>query len=86
MFVIRILLLVWELHFSQADPDTPMITLATAHPAKFPDTVKNVIHVPPKQPKQLTDRLNSEERYMVMENSVDAVAALISEKSRVGKI
>ncbi len=71
--------------YAEADKKTPMITLATAHPAKFPDTVKNAIKSTPKQPRQLTARLNAEERYTVMENSVEAVAKLISENSRVGK-
>jgi len=32
------------------DPATPMITLATAHPAKFPDAVKPPLAVRPPLP------------------------------------
>ena len=34
----------------QRDPATPMITLATAHPAKFPDAVENASGVRPPFP------------------------------------
>ncbi len=63
--------------------DAAMVTLSTAHPAKFPDTVEKTIGKVPDQPKQLTSKLEAEERVVVMENSAEAVAGLIKERSRV---
>ncbi len=63
--------------------NAPRISLATAHPAKFPDTVEEVIGRRPDSPKQLTSKLDAEERYVVLENSAEAVAKLIKERSRV---
>ncbi len=45
------------------DPGIPMICLATAHPAKFPDAVEQAIGLRPELPDHLADLLDRPERY-----------------------
>jgi len=45
------------------DPDVPMICLATAHPAKFPDAVEQSIGIRPELPPHLADLFDREESY-----------------------
>lgn len=48
---------------TRRDPDVPMICLATAHPAKFPDAVESAIGIRPELPAHLADLLDRTERY-----------------------
>ena len=43
-------------------PGTPMVTLATAHPAKFPDAVEAAVHRRPPLPKRKIGRASCRER------------------------
>jgi len=45
------------------DRSTPVVTLATAHPAKFPDAVENGVGKRPPLPDHLADLYEREERY-----------------------
>ncbi|MEM5473696.1 threonine synthase [Hoeflea sp. AS60] len=54
-------------------PATPMITLATAHPAKFPDAVKKACGIDPALPSWLSDLMQREERFSVVPNEQDEV-------------
>lgn len=45
------------------DPDVPMVCLATAHPAKFPDAVEQAIGIRPELPAHLADLFDREESY-----------------------
>lgn len=56
----------------------PVVTLATAHPAKFPDAVKKAIGVNPKLPNFLNDLLEREEKFEVLDNDFDAVKNYVS--------
>jgi threonine synthase len=49
------------------------IALACAHPAKFPDSIKDSINILPDQPKKLTDLLALEEKYKNLNNDVNVV-------------
>ena len=53
--------------------ETPMITLATAHPAKFPDAVERAIGVRPALPNRLADLHEREERCTTLPNDLPAV-------------
>ena len=53
--------------------ETPMITLATAHPAKFPDAVERAIGVRPVLPDRLADLHEREERCTTLPNDLPAV-------------
>jgi threonine synthase len=48
---------------ARRDPDTPMVCLATAHPAKFPDAVEQAIGLRPPLPDHLADLLDRPERF-----------------------
>ena len=48
------------------DPDVPMVCLATAHPAKFPDAVEQATGIRPPLPERLADLLERAERYDVL--------------------
>lgn len=56
---------------------SPMITLATAHPAKFPDAVKSACGVHPVLPAWQGDLMEREEQFEIIENDDAALKALI---------
>ena len=58
---------------------TPMIVLATAHAAKFPDAVHRAIGVPPTQPERLAVRLGSEERCTTLPADLATVSSFVVE-------
>jgi threonine synthase len=62
---------------TRRDPSVPMISLATAHPAKFPDAVEAAIGVRPALPARLADLFERPERYVTVANDLDAVRAHI---------
>jgi len=43
---------------AQRDPNVPMVTLATAHPAKFPDAVEAATSLRPELPDRMADLYN----------------------------
>ncbi|MFK7903310.1 MAG: threonine synthase [Nitratireductor sp.] len=49
-------------------PDSPMVTLATAHPAKFPDAVKDATGIHPQLPAWQGDLMEREEHFSVIPN------------------
>ena len=63
-------------------PDRPMIALATAHPAKFPDAVEDATGVRPDLPERLGSLLEMEERCEVLANDLSAVQAHVSEQAQ----
>ncbi|MBF9051377.1 threonine synthase [Roseobacter sp. HKCCD9010] len=56
---------------------TPMITLATAHPAKFPDAVKAATGIHPPLPARMADLFDRPERVTRVENDLAALEDLI---------
>lgn len=58
----------------------PMITLATAHPAKFPDAVEKAIGLRPDLPPHMAGLFDKPERQTRIENDVDALKSLILER------
>ena len=58
---------------------TPMITLATAHPAKFPDAVKQAGYPedPKIKPPHMADLFDREEKYTVLDNDKAVVQNFI---------
>ena len=59
---------------------TPMITLATAHPAKFPDAVKQAGYPEdPALPQHMADLFEREERYTVLDNDNTVVQSFIAD-------
>ncbi len=65
-----------------ADPAVPMVVLATAHPAKFPDAVKAASGIMPALPDHLSDLMNRQERYEVLSPRLEMVEDHIRGRSR----
>jgi threonine synthase len=66
-------------------PGVPMVTLATAHPAKFPDAVRAATGVKPPVPDRLATMLEGEERMTVLPASEAAVRGVIAELAGLGR-
>ena len=61
---------------------SPMVVLATAHPAKFPDAVLHATGVNPALPDKLKGLMERQESFTVLPNSAEAVKSLILEKQK----
>ena len=59
---------------------TPMITLATAHPAKFPDAVEAATGIRPALPPRMADLFNRSERVTRVPNNLAALQALVRDR------
>jgi threonine synthase len=57
----------------RTDRETPIVALATAHPAKFPDAVEKATGIRPKLPEFLADLHERPERMAGLPNDVRAV-------------
>jgi threonine synthase len=57
---------------------TPMVTLATAHPAKFPDAVEAATGIRPALPARMADLFDRPERVTRVDNDLAAIEALIT--------
>lgn len=66
----------------RGDGATPMVTLATAHPAKFPDAVKKASGVHPELPPRMSDLFERRERLSVLANDLSVVETFIRERAR----
>ncbi len=58
---------------------SPMVTLATAHPAKFPDAVEKASGIRPRLPSRLSHLMNAPEYCKTLPNSAADVKAYILE-------
>ena len=65
-----------------ADPRTPVISLATAHPAKFPDAVERATGERPALPPHMADLVERRERFTVLANDQGAIERFIRERAR----
>ena len=59
---------------------SPMITLATAHPAKFPDAVEAATGIRPALPPRMADLFDRPERVTRVPNDLAALQALVRER------
>lgn len=66
----------------RGDEATPMVTLATAHPAKFPAAVEAATGVHPALPPRMADLFDREERLTQLPNDVVALAKYIRTHAR----
>lgn len=60
------------------EPGTPVITLATAHPAKFPDAVERATGVRPPLPEHVADLFERPERTVSLPNDLRAVEDFVA--------
>ncbi|MBE89639.1 MAG: threonine synthase [Rhodospirillaceae bacterium] len=65
------------------NPSLEMVSLATAHPAKFPDAVKNATGITPELPVHLSDLLEREERFTLLSNQLDLLQEFIRSRANV---
>ena len=81
---------VWDPHTATATAaaralgsDRPIVTLSTAHPAKFPDAVEGATGVHPSLPPHMSDLFDRTERICSMPNDLAQVQAFVRSISRV---
>jgi threonine synthase len=60
----------------------PMITLATAHPAKFPDAVEAATGIRPGLPPPMADLFDRSERVTRVANDLKAIETIVQERRR----
>lgn len=65
--------------------NSPMITLATAHPAKFPKAVKDATGIDPALPLWLGDLMDRQERFEVLDADLKAVENFIGSHARAAR-
>lgn len=58
---------------NRKNPATPLVSLATAHAAKFPAAIKDATGIHPDLPPHLADLFKRTERFDVLANDVNAV-------------
>ncbi len=61
--------------------DIPIVTLATAHPAKFRDAVERATGTRPSLPARIGSLFEREERYDTLPATAEAIAAYVSERA-----
>lgn len=62
--------------------DVPMVTLATAHPAKFPAAVEAATGVHPDLPARMSDLFERDERVTDIDNDLEAIMSHIKKVRR----
>lgn len=65
-----------------AKPGSPMVTLSTAHPAKFPAAVESACGIHPALPSWLADLMTREERFDLLDAELKAVEGFIRTHAR----
>jgi threonine synthase len=60
--------------------ETPLVCIATAHPAKFPGAVEDATGARAELPEHLADLAERPERFDVLDNDIEAVKAYVSER------
>ena len=63
------------------DPAIPVVTLATAHPAKFGDAVERATGVRPTLPSRIGELFEREERYAVLPAEIGAIENFVADQS-----
>ncbi|MEP0519829.1 MAG: threonine synthase [Hyphomicrobiales bacterium] len=66
-------------------PSAPMVTLGTAHPAKFPDAVEAACGIRPELPTWQGDLMSKPERQHPLANQLKSVEDFISAHARAAK-
>ena len=61
---------------------TPIISLACAHPSKFPDVIKKAINIKPQLPDHLKELMVSKEYFKVIGDDTKFIKNYLKEKMR----
>jgi threonine synthase len=64
------------------DPAVPVVVASTAHPAKFPDAVREALGITPPLPAHLADLYEREERFTVLGNDLEQVEGFVRAHAR----
>jgi threonine synthase len=64
----------------RGDPRTPMVTLATAHPAKFPEAIEAACGARPAAPDRLAAIAGRPERVIYVPNDLGVISAKIAQE------
>jgi threonine synthase len=67
----------------RGDPAVPMVVLATAHPAKFPDAVEAACGIRPSLPARMADLFDRPERVTYVGNDLAAIEKFIRQEIRI---
>ena len=68
------------------DPAVPMISFATAHPAKFPESVARAVGLRPRLPARLAGLLERTESRVRLGNDFNAVRQFITANARIMRV
>ena len=60
-----------------AEPGVPMVAMATAHPAKFPDAMEQATGIRPPLPPRLADLYERDEKFTVVPADLAAIEAQV---------
>jgi threonine synthase len=63
--------------------DVPIVTLATAHPAKFADAVERATGIRPSLPARVGGLFDRTERYATLPAEINAIEAFVAEQAGV---
>jgi len=66
----------------KGDPAVPVIAMATAHPAKFPDAVSASTGTRPQLPPHLADLMQRPERFTTLPNDLNQIKAYVRQHTR----
>ncbi len=66
---------------AEIDSNVPVVTLATAHPAKFRDPVERATGIRPQLPARVGDLFSREERFDTLSGDYDAIAGYVAERA-----
>jgi threonine synthase len=67
---------------SRGATTTPTVSMATAHPAKFPDALRAALGSPPAEPARVAEQRTKMERMTVLPNDISAIADFVSNRTR----
>jgi threonine synthase len=71
----------WDVGERLRRPGETVVTIATAHPAKFGDVVAKALGFPPVLPPELADLEQRPERYVTIPNDYEALRDLLAARS-----
>lgn len=69
----------------RATPESPLVALGTAHPAKFPEAVEEACGVYPQLPQSFSDLMSRKARVTHLPNDAKAVADFVLSHARAAK-
>lgn len=72
----------YEKYKEQTQDQTPCVCLETAHPAKFPETIREVINLDPALPDSMKEAMNKEEKMLNLDNDYQEFKRYLEENLR----